>query len=59
MFKLKVIKPILFPQYGDLAAERMYLKRKNYVPNIVDYFPEYEDNYIPPKNTSGMFFYYN
>ena len=33
----------------------MYLKRKNYVPNIVDYFPEYEDNYISQKILLGFF----
>ena len=49
MFKLKDIKPILVPQYEELTAERMYPKSKNYVSNIVDYFPEYDDNYIPPK----------
>ena len=27
----------------------MYPKSKSYVPNIVEYFPEYDDNYIPPK----------
>ena len=27
----------------------MYPKSKNYVLNIVDYFPEFDDNYIPPK----------
>ena len=47
MFKLKNIKPILVPQCEELTAERMYPKRENYVPNIVDSFPEY-DNYIHP-----------
>ena len=49
MFKRKNIKPILVHQYEELTAERMYLKSKNYVPNIVYYFSEYDDNYIPPK----------
>ena len=26
----------------------MYLNIKNYVPNIVEYFPEFDDNNIPP-----------
>ena len=43
------MKPILVPQYEEQTAERMYPKSKNYVPNIVDYFPEYDDNYIHPK----------
>ena len=27
----------------------MYPKSKNYVPFFVDYFPEYDDNYISSK----------
>ena len=49
MFKLKDIKPILVPQYEELTADKMYSKVKGYIDNFSDYFPDYDESYIPPR----------
>ena len=43
------IKPILVPQYEELTADRMYSKVKGYIDNFSDYFPDYDESYIPPR----------
>ena len=43
------IKPILVPQYEELTADKMYAKVKGYIENFADYFPDYEESYIPPR----------
>ena len=43
------IKPILVPQYEELTADKMYAKVKGYIENFADYFPDYEEGYIPPR----------
>ena len=49
MFKLQDIKPILVPQYEELTADKMYSKVKGYIDNFSDYFPDYDESYIPPR----------
>ena len=49
MFKLQDIKPILVPQYEELTADKMYSKVKGYIDNFADYFPDYDESYIPPR----------
>ena len=49
MFKLQDIKPILVPQYEELTADKMYSKVKGYIENFADYFPDYDESYIPPR----------
>ena len=49
MFKLQDIKPILVPQYEELTANKMYSKVKGYIDNFSDYFPDYDESYIPPR----------
>ena len=55
MFKLQDIKPILVPQYEELTADKMYSKVKRYIDNFADYFPDYDESYIPPRNTFGIY----
>ena len=43
------IKQIFVPQYEDLTADKMYAKVKRYIENFADYFPDYEESYIPPR----------
>ena len=43
------IKPILAPQYEELTADKMYAKVKGYIENLADYFPDYDESYIPPR----------
>ena len=43
------IKPILAPQYEKLSADKMYSKVKGYIDNFADYFPDYDESYIPPR----------
>ena len=49
MFKLQDIKPILVPQYEELTADEMYSKVKGNINNFTDYFPDYDENYIPSR----------
>ena len=49
MFKLQDIKPILAPQYEELTADKIYSKVKGYIDNFSDYFPDYDESYIPPR----------
>ena len=43
------IKPILVSQYEELTADKMYPKVKGYIENLADYFPDYDESYIPPR----------
>ena len=43
------IKPILVPQYEVLTADKMYAKVNGYIENLADYFPDYDESYIPPR----------
>ena len=43
------IKPILAPQYEEITADKMYSKVKGYIDNFSDYFPDYDESYIPPR----------
>ena len=47
--KLQDFKPILAPQYEELAADKMYSKVKGYINNFADYFPDYDESYISPR----------
>ena len=49
MFKLQDIKPILVLQYEKLTADNMYSKVKGYIDDFSDYFPDYDESYIPPR----------
>ena len=51
---MQEIKPILVPQYEELTADKMYAKVKGYIANLADYFPDYDESYIPPGNTFGI-----
>ena len=46
---MQEIKPILVPQYEELTADKMYAKVKGYIENLADYFPDYDESYIPPR----------
>ena len=48
MFKLQDIKPILVLQYEEHSTDKIYSKLKEYIYNFVDYFPDYDESYIPP-----------
>mgnify|MGYP003441658618 CR=1 FL=1 len=39
------------PQYEELSPKKMYEQIKNYLPEAINYFPEYEDTpqFLPPK----------
>ena len=43
------IKPILVIQYEELTADKKYSKAKGYIDNFSDYFPNYDESYIPSK----------
>ena len=43
------IKPILVPQYEELTADKMYERVKGYIENLIDYFPDYGNDYVPPR----------
>ena len=39
----------MVPQYEELTADKMYSKVKGYIENFADYFPDYDESYIPPR----------
>ena len=49
VFKLQNIKQILVPHYEELTADKIYPKIKGYIDNLMDNFPEYDSNYVPPR----------
>jgi hypothetical protein len=49
VFKTKDIKTIVVPQYEELSSERIYPRAKRYIENLPLYFPDYKDNYVPPR----------
>ena len=40
------IKPIQVPQY-ETYSRQIYARVKGYIENFVDYFPDYENYYVP------------
>ena len=46
---MQEIKPILVPLYEELTADKMYAKVNGYIENLADYFPDYDESYIPPR----------
>ena len=50
-FKIKDIYSIVVSQFGELSSKVIYQKIEGYYPNIIVYFPEYNENseYLPPK----------
>ena len=53
VFKANDLKPIVVPQYEELATRTIYPRVKDMYPEITDYFADYPDEdgdeYIPPK----------
>ena len=53
VFKANDLKPIVVPQYEELATKIVYPKVKEMYPEIRDYFADYsdedEEDHIPPK----------
>jgi hypothetical protein len=43
------LKPITVPQYKELSPKALYENVKAHIPDLVYYFPEYEEEYIPSK----------
>ena len=35
--------------YEELTAEKMHSKVNGYIGNFAEYFPEYDESYIPPR----------
>ena len=52
-FKANDLKPIVVPQYEELATRTIYPRVKEMYPEIVEYFADYPDEddeeHIPPK----------
>ena len=53
VFKANDLKPIVVPQYEELATKIVYPRVKEMYPEIIDYFADYpdedEEDHIPPK----------
>ena len=39
----------MVPQYEELTTDKMHSKVKGYIDDFSDYFPDYDERYIPPR----------
>ena len=39
----------MVPQYEELTADKMYSKVKGYIDKLAEYFPDYDESFIPPR----------
>ena len=48
--KLKVVTHAKVPKYMDITLSKIYKSALEKFPDLIDYFPHYEDDYIPPRD---------